>query len=142
MSIEENKAIVRRYVGVHDHKNLEVLDDIVSPDYSYHGPGDVRLNGLADLRQFISQYHTAFPDLNFTVEDMIAEGDKVVTRFKISATHTGELTGTAPTGNQVNATGIFIVRIVDRKVVAEWENFDELGMMQQIGAVPPIGESG
>ena len=85
--------------------------------------------------------HSAFPDLQMNVEDMIAEGDKVVARVRMSGTHQGEFMGIDPTGNRVEISGIDILRVADGKIVEHWGNFDDLGMMQQLGVIeqPPSG---
>ena len=105
-------------------------DDIV-----LHEP-DEDIVGIEGLKQFVSMIRAGFPDLRVTLEDEIAEGEKVVTRWIAQGTHQGELMGIAPTGNRVTIRGITIHRIGEGKIVEEWENWDALGMMQQIGAVP------
>ncbi len=85
-------------------------------------------------------YRSAFPDLQATVEDQVAEGDKVASRFTFRGTHRGELAGIPPTGNQVEVTGIVISRIEGGKGAEDWSNYDALGMMQQLGVVPPPGQ--
>lgn len=83
----------------------------------------------------------AFPDGRWTIEDQVAEGDKVVTRFSFTGTHQGEFMGIAPTGKRVTTSGMVIDRIVEGKIVEEREEWDALGMMQQLGAVPPLGKA-
>ncbi len=85
----------------------------------------------------IGMFRAAFPDLNITIDDQVSEGDKVVTRYTFRGTHKGDLMGIAPTGKQVTTIGISIERFVDGKVVERWEVFDQLGMMTQLGVVPP-----
>jgi predicted ester cyclase len=84
-------------------------------------------------------YRTAFPDLQIPIEDVIAEGDRVVTRWTTRGTHQGELMGAAPTGNQLTVTGILIDRVSGGKIEEEWVDYDTLHLMQQIGAVPQPG---
>jgi predicted ester cyclase len=86
-------------------------------------------------------FRSAFPDLRIIIEDQVAEGDKVVTRWRGSGTHQGDLFGIAPTGNRVSLVGITINRIEGGKVAEEWQIFDALGMMQQLGAIPSPGEA-
>ena len=100
-----------------------------------HEP-DEDVRGIEGLTQFVSMIRSAIPDLRITIEDDMAEGDKVVTRWIGQGTHQGELLGIAPTGNQVTFTGITIHRIEDTKIVEEWSNWDALGVRQQIGADP------
>jgi steroid delta-isomerase-like uncharacterized protein len=135
---EANKALVRREMEeVFDRGNLDAADELYAPDYVIHdptSPEDIR--GVEGARQFAATYRQAFPDFQATVEDQVAEGDKVATRFTARGTHHGELEGIAPTGNRVEVTGINISRIAGGKIAEEWTNYDALGLMQQIGAVP------
>lgn len=141
MASEENKALVRRaWEGVSEG-NLYVFDEVYAADCIIHEP-DEDVRGIEGLKQFVSMFLEAFPDLSITVEDEIAEGDKVVTRWRARGTHQGELRGIAPTGNRVNVSGITIHRIEGDKIVEEWESPDNLGLMQQIGAVPYSSEQG
>jgi steroid delta-isomerase-like uncharacterized protein len=89
----------------------------------------------------ISADMTAYPDLQITIEDMIAEGDKVVVRYTFRGTQEGETQGIPPTGNHVTVTGIFMCRCEGGKIVEEWENWDDLGLLQQLGVIPSLGES-
>lgn len=138
MSAEENKAIVRREVEeIFVQGNLDAADEIYAPNYVGHDPTlpeDIR--GVEGAKQYAAMYRNAFPDLEAIVEDQIAEGDKVATRYTVRGTHQGELEGIAPTGNRVEMTGIVIAHIADGRVVEDWANFDILGLMQQIGAGP------
>ena len=86
-------------------------------------------------------YRSAFPDMQLTIEDQIAEGDKVVTRWTARGTHQGELMGIPPTGKQATVTGITVGRVANGKFVESWSNFDALGMMQQLGVVPVPGQT-
>jgi len=140
MSAEENKALVRRaFEEVWSQGKLDVIDEIYASDFIYQAPtGEIR--GLEGFKQLVTMYRTAFPDVQFTIEDQIAEGDKEVTRWTANGTHKGELLGITPTGVQVTATGNDIIRYVGGKAVEEWSSYDLLGLMQQIGAVPPLGE--
>ena len=129
---EQNKAIARRiFDEVASKGNLDVIDELVSPNHVYHS--DPELSGIEGQKKLVTTYRTAFPDLILTVQDQIAEGDKVVTRFTAQGTHKGDLMGTPPTGKQVTATPISIMRFADDKVVEEWELVDEMGMMRQLG---------
>jgi steroid delta-isomerase-like uncharacterized protein len=133
---EENKAIFRRYVEeVGNEGNLDLVDEIFS-DYVSHQPdSSVLERGPEDVKRFMGEFRSAFPDFHTTVEDQIAEGDKVATRWTMRGTHEGEFRGIAPTGKQITVTGIGIFRFSDGKVVESWDNFDQLGMMQQLGVV-------
>jgi len=139
--LEENKAIARRlFEEVWSQGKLDVADEIFATDYFGHIAGSPEVRRLEGFKQFVSMYRTAFPDLQFTIEDQIAEGDKVVTRWTSTGTHKGELMGIPPTGVQSTSTGIAIDRIAGGKIVEVWSNWDTLGLLQQLGAVPPIGE--
>jgi len=104
-----------------------------------HGLGMEVPPGTAGIKQFISIYRTAYPDTHFTVEDQVAEGDKVATRWTATGTHRGELMGIAPTGKRVTVTGIAITRVTNGKIVETWNNFDALGQLQQLGVIPVPG---
>ena len=137
--VEENKAIVRRaFEEVWNQGKLDVIDEIFAIDYVGHMPGSPDLHGPKGFKQFVTMNRTAFPDIQFTVEDQIAEGDKVVIRWSSTGTHKGELMGIPPTGVQVTSTGIGISRISGGKAVEDWDNWDALGMLQQLGVIPPM----
>jgi len=135
---EDNKAIYRRIIEeVFNKGDLAVLDEIVATDHVNHSDN---LHGPEEYKQFVTMYRTAFPDLHMAMEDQIAEGDKVLNRFTSTGTHQGDLMGIPPTGRQVIVTAIYIARIADGKIAEEWGNFDALGMLQQIGVIPPMPE--
>jgi steroid delta-isomerase-like uncharacterized protein len=137
---EANKALYRRLVEEGWNKqNLALLDELYA-DCVYYNPATGEIKGEA-LKQFLASMLAAFPDIRFTVEDQVAEGDKVVTRWSGTCTHQGEFMGLAPTGKQVTTNGMSIVRIVEGKVVEERVELDTLGFFQQLGAVPPLGKA-
>ncbi len=140
MSAEENKAQLQRvYEQVFNQGNLDQIEEFFSADFVDHEappPGMEGLEGIEVLRQFVKVSRDAFPDLQFTAEDMIVEGGKVAARYTMRGTHQGEFLGVAPTGNQIEVTGIDIVRFEGGKMVEHWANSDELGLMQQLGAIP------
>jgi steroid delta-isomerase-like uncharacterized protein len=139
---EENKAVVRRFLEeVFSGGNLELVDEIFAPHYALHDPsvpGEVR--GPEGMKQYVSMYRGAYPDTRFTVEDQIAEGDEVVTRWTGRGTHRGELMGIPPTGEQVTITGITINRLSGGKIEEQWNNFDQLGVLRQLGVAPAPGQ--
>jgi steroid delta-isomerase-like uncharacterized protein len=141
MSIEENKAIVSRATEeIFNKNNLAVVDELYATNFVSHGsdiPGVTP--DREGYKQFVTMSRTALPDFHTTIEDMIAEGDKVVQRFTAHGTHKGEFMGIPPTGKQVTITGIAIDRIAGGKIVENWVNIDMLGMMVQLGVVPPPG---
>jgi steroid delta-isomerase-like uncharacterized protein len=144
---EENKAVVRReaaeiysYTG-----NLDTADEIYAPDFVGHNTSSPEpIRGPEAVKQFAGMYRSVFPDLTSTIEDQIAEGDKVVTRWIARGTHQGELVGiAAPTGNTVEITGMTFSRISSEgKIVEAWYNGDDLGLMQQLGVIPEPGQGG
>ena len=138
MSTEDNKAHVHRGFEAVNQKNLAVFDELLTPDVVFHN-ASATMQGLEAYKQFLSMYMTAFPDLHFTIEDMIAEGDTVVARFTTRGTHQGNLMGIPPTGKQVSGTGMFIDRIVNGKGVEQWFHTDDLGLLQQLGVIPAMG---
>jgi steroid delta-isomerase-like uncharacterized protein len=134
---EENKAIFRRYVEeVGNEGNLALADDIFDRYHAHQSDGSVPERGPEDVKRFTGEFRSAFPDFHSDIEDMVAEGDKVATRWRMRGTHQGEFRGIAPTGKQVEVTGIGIFRFSAGKVVESWDNFDQLGMMQQLGVIP------
>ena len=135
--LEENKALVRRVLEEITRDGPDAIDRFYSPDVIYHGIQESI--GAEAVKELISTYVGAFSDRQMTIEDIIAEGDKVVARFHVEITHTRDLMGIAPTGKRIQIAGIVICRIRDGKIVEEWERVDELGMMQQLGAIPEPG---
>jgi steroid delta-isomerase-like uncharacterized protein len=141
---EENKAIVRRwYEDLFNPGNLDVADEIVAEDHTHHDPTlpDIP-SGPEGQRQLVNLYRDAFLDAHITVEDQLAEGDEVVTRWTGRGTHRGELMGVPPSGNRVEVSGISINRVSRGKIEETWSNYDALGMMQQIGAIPAPEQAG
>ena len=145
MSIEDNKALTRRFrLEVFSQGNIAAIDEICDANWTLHVPFDPQGNwprGPQGMRQLVNLYRSAFPDLQFTIEDEVAEGDKVVTRWTARGTHKGELMGIPPTGRQATVTGITINRMANGKIVEDWANFDALGMMQQLGVIPAPGQA-
>jgi len=140
MSIEENKALVRRYMDDLNKRNLAVIDELYDVNYVGHVAGMEDLHGPEEMKQMMTGFLIAFPDLHRAIEDMVAEGDKVVVRLTVTGTHKGDFQGIAPTGKQATVTVIAILRIVGGKIVETWELIDMLGVMQQIGAIPTPGQ--
>jgi len=139
--LEENKALVQRFVEEAFNKgNLDVADEVYAPRFFSHDPSTPEEErGPEDVKQFVNMYRSAFPDGRTIVEDLVAEGDKVAYRWTYRGTHQGELLGIAPTGKEVTITGITIDRISGDKIEEEWNNFDQLGMLQQLGVAPAPG---
>ena len=137
MSIEEeNKAKQRRVFEEALNKgNMAVVDEVIDTNYVSESPQGLH-KGTEAVKQGFATLRNAFPDIAFTIEDMIAEEDKVVSRVTCRGTHKGEFMGIAPTGKKMEINGIIITRWVDGKEVEAWEVIDMLGMMQQLGAIP------
>lgn len=137
MSVEENKAIVRRFVndGINT-ANLAIFDELLMSDVVDHYAPLGVAPGREGWKQTRLMFLTGFPDGRWEEEDLIAEGDKVVGRFIFRGTHRGDFFGIPATGNQVTVPNIHIMRFVAGKIVEHWGNGDDLGMLQQLGVVP------
>lgn len=130
----ESKAVVRRFIGqAFNAGDLGVIDELVDSNYVLHFTPEVR--GPEGMKHLVIMYRTAFPDYACTVDDQIAEGDEVVTRWTVRGTHQGELMGIPPTGKQVTMPGVVIDRIASGQLVETWLQADVLGMLQQLGVV-------
>jgi steroid delta-isomerase-like uncharacterized protein len=132
MSIEKNKAIARRYQDeVWGKGDLDLIDELLAVDFVDHSLPVGMDPSFAGAKRAVKGAHDAFPDGHWTVEDLIAEGDKVVIRWKMQATHEHEFRGIAPGGKSVTVTGITILRIVNGKIVERWVNWDPLALRQR-----------
>jgi steroid delta-isomerase-like uncharacterized protein len=133
---EENKAIARRSWEIVSQRNLDALEEVYAADAILHEP-DQDLEGLEAAKQYLSLYLSAFPDQSATVEDVLAEGEQAVTRWTVRGTHQEETEEFGPpTGRQFELEGITIHRIEGGKIVEEWERYDNLGALQQLGLAP------
>ena len=144
MSAEENKAIAHRlYEEVINTGDLDRAEELLTPDFVEHEevPVPADLPGIDAFKQLFSMIRGAFPDFRMDVQDMIAEGDKVVARIIGHGTHQGEFMGISPTSNRIEMSAIDIFRIEGGKIAEHWGNADNLGMMQQLGAIPPPGQT-
>jgi steroid delta-isomerase-like uncharacterized protein len=137
MTTEENKAIARRFFEALGANDQAALNELLAPDFVAHHSATPGLLNREALLQGISMVSVAFSDNYYTIEDQIAEGDRVATRVTWRATHTGDFQGYSPTGKQIEVSGIAIERHKDGKIVERWLNYDQLGVMQQLGLVPP-----
>ena len=138
MDIQENKAIIRRYFDeALNQRKPTTVDEIFSEQFIGYAPS----GAISDLNAFknaLAMSHQAFPDLHVTIEDQIAEGDKVTTRWKASATHLGTFAGVVPpTNKRVTLTALHVHQIVDGKIVVLWEQLDLFGLFQQLGFSSP-----
>lgn len=144
MSTEENKNLLRRWWEALNQRNaLEIIDETYASDYVLHDPSlSEPVQGVQGVREFISAVIAGFPDAHYTIEDLIAEGDKVVQRLSVRGTHQGEFQGIPPTGKSAAVWLMVISRVANNKIVEEWQMVDSLGMMQQLGVIPAPGEGG
>ena len=134
---ESNKQLARKsFEEPWNQGNFESITELYADDLTAHGLGVDVPPGVEGLKQFITIYRTAFPDVQFTIDDQIAETDKVATRWTATGTHKGPMLGVEPTGDQVTVTGMVIDRIDNGKIVETWYNFDALGQLRQMGIVP------
>lgn len=145
MSTEEIKALAHRFhMDIFQKGDLAVADEILGRDFINHFPGypPEWQRGPEGVKKLATAIRTAFPDdARITHEETLVEGDKVVIRWKMSGTQKGDMFGIPPTGKQMTVTGIDIFRIAGGKIVEFWQNWDQLGMMQQLGVVPPPGQA-
>jgi hypothetical protein len=142
MSIEENKAIVGRFWEEWSKGNLGIVDELQANNCVFHGPGVREIHGPEGLKQLLVTVLTALPDYHLTVEDMVAEADKVAARLTETGTHQGDFQGIPPTGKWCTHPSICISRIVGGKIVETWCESDMLGLMQHLGAIPPLEQAG
>lgn len=134
MTTEQNKALVRRLVDeVFNRRNVSVVEELVSPDFVEHEVIPGLPPGREGAKQMFAMIHGAFPDFKGTIEDLIAEGDKVVLRWTWTGTQKGEFMGLAPLGKQMSIGVIDILQFSDGRAVAHWGQMDGLGLMQQLG---------
>jgi steroid delta-isomerase-like uncharacterized protein len=141
MSPKDNKAIIHMYVDtIWNQQQLDRADEFVAPDLVDHGALPGQAPGLAGARQKWAMFLTGIPDLHVTIEDLVAEGDKVAARRSYNGTHQGELLGIPPAGKHVQIGGISIFRLAGGKITEHWEQIDGLALMQQLGVVPGPGQ--
>ena len=133
---EQNEALVRQVLELMNDRNLDAAFELYAPDYIYHGPGGQELRGRDGIRELWMVFLDAFPDLHSTVDDVIAKGDKLVLRWTIQGTHTGEFLGNPPSNKQMSLPVIEIFRIADGQLVEAWDQYDRQHLMEQIDAIP------
>ena len=140
---ENNKAIVRRLIEeVWNKGNLSLVDELFAPNYEHHDASSPDFGrGPESEKKRATLYRTAFPDLRVTIEDIIAEGEIVMTRWSCRGTHKGDLSGIAPTGNPFTISGMTVARVANGKLAEGHVNWDALGLMQQLGVVPELAKA-
>jgi predicted ester cyclase len=144
VSLESNKELVRRaYLVAMNNRDMSVIDEVFAQDYIVHYPGVPPISGLKGAKEALGGFLDAFPDIRFTIDDQIAEGDKVTTRWSGRGTHSGEYRGfpqaanpIAPTGRSVEFSATDIYLIKNGKIAEEWNTLDEILILRQIGALP------
>jgi predicted ester cyclase len=135
--MEQNKAIEQRLVAEALNKgHLAVLDECLTPDYLYHGPGGREVKGIAGFKQFLAELHASYPDIRVKIEDIVAERNLVATRTYSTFTFTGRTGAVTPTGRKVSMTGAILDRFKNGKLAETWEHYDRLGLLQQLGIIP------
>jgi steroid delta-isomerase-like uncharacterized protein len=139
---EENKAVVKRELEeIWNKGNLAAIEECYAPDGVFSGDQLPDSKGIEAIGQLATMIHSSFPDIHYTVGDLIAEGDKVVLRWTSRGTHRGEFLGIAPTEKQIKSTGTTTYCLEGGKIVEAWVNWDALGMMQQLGvATLPVSK--
>jgi steroid delta-isomerase-like uncharacterized protein len=145
MSAESNLANARRIVDeAWNQRRLDVLDEVLSPDFVNHDPADPEdVRGIDAIKERVRGYHTAMPDLVVTIEEAFASGDLVATRWNARGTNEGELAGMPATHKQMNITGMSIDRFdADGKLRETWDQWDNLGFMTQLGLIPETAAAG
>ena len=131
----ENKALIRRWFDeVWNRGSASAIDEMLANNAVVHGLGPV-LRGPAEFRPFHAAYLTAFPDMRFEVDEVVAEGDLIAARWRASGTHRGDSLGFASTGKRAQFTGLVMARVQGGKLVEGWNSFDQFGMLQQLGVV-------
>lgn len=139
-SAEENKRLVRRGTEeIINAGNLQLVDEMFAPDYIERDGSAVR--NREEFKEFFGMMRRAFPNLHFSIDQELAEGEYVMQRITFRGTHQGSFNGIPPTGKRVEISGIDLFRVVDGKVAQHWGQFDSLGMLQQLGVVPLPGTS-
>jgi steroid delta-isomerase-like uncharacterized protein len=138
----DNKELTARFFDeVCNARKLDVTNEIFTKDHVYHDPSSPWVGpGPEGMKQLVSAYHGGFPDAHWSVEEMFAVGDRVITRWTGGGTHQGTLSGIGPTGKPVKVAGVWIHKYANGKIVESWNVWDTLGMLQQLGVVPAIGQ--
>ena len=137
MLSDDNIAKTRRFMDeVFNKGNMKAADEFMSANFVEHDPFPGQGPGIEGFKQGVSVFRQAFPDLQTRVDDIFADGEKVVARSTMIGTHTGTFMNMPPSGKQINVKGIDIVRMSNGKAVEHWGLFDSLTMMQQLGAIP------
>ena len=138
MSHEENTALVRGFFAALDNQDLDAVGNLLASDYRLHFDRNPEMDRAAGIG-FFGAFLAGFPDIRHQVQDQLSEGDRVATRILVRGTHQNEMMGVPATGNEIAISAINIVRVVQGKIAEHWINSDALGMLVQLGVVPPPG---
>ena len=133
---EQNKSLVRSFNESFNAGDLDAAVAVFAPNAVIHNSGAPGALNVEGFKQFGGVFRTAFPDGTLTIDDLIVDGDKIVSRITYQGTHTGDMMGILPTGKPVTVSAIIIDQFADGKIVESWRLFDQMGMMQQLGLVP------
>jgi steroid delta-isomerase-like uncharacterized protein len=137
MTTEQNKSIIRRFFAAFEANDQAALKEVLAPDLVAYSPAAPGPQNRETMLQGINMWDAAFSETRFSIKDLIAEGDKVATRTTLRAVHSGDFQGHPPTGREITLDGHTVERIKDGKIVERWAVYDQLGLMQQLGLVPP-----
>ena len=141
MSTADNKAVIRRWnEEIFNEKRIDRAGELVTQDYVDHAALPGQAPGLEGAKQKWAMYSAAIPDLRVTIDEMVAEGDRVAARWTAEGTHQGELLGVPPTGRHIRWSGISICRMAEGKLAEQFERWDRLDLMQQLGVIPARGQ--
>lgn len=136
---DTNKTLIRRlFDECWNNGNLAVVEELFTANFAGHDPAYPNTQGVAGMKQLITTNRTAFPDLRFTIDEMLASGDTVVTRWTATGTHQGTLNGIPPTGKRATVTGLVLTHLSNGKIAEDFVNWDTLGLMRQIGVFPEM----
>ncbi len=137
MSTEENKAIVRRATEeFYNQGHVERAAHFYAATYVHHDPAAPHVRDRDGLKETVRAFRAGCPDLHVTIDDLMAEGDKVTKRWTIHATHTGDLSGIPPTGKRITLSGLELFRLANGKIAECWNAYDNLSLLQQLGVIP------
>ena len=136
---EEHERALRMLAEAVNNKDIKRFEDVYDPNVAYHGTGELAEAGRSAFVQFMGAIFEALPDVNMTLDDVFSSGEKVAYRLTVKGTHKAELMGIPATNKVVTVRSIGIARVSGGKIVEEWENYDEMGLMQQLGVIPEQG---
>ena len=134
---EKNKAVLRNLAERFNKKDMKGFEDIYAPNVSYKGTGELANADRTTFMEFVKAIVAAFPDARMKIDDVIAEADRVAYRMTFTGTHKQDFMGITATNRKITVRSLGLARIGDTRIIEEWENYDEMGMMRQLGVIPP-----